>query len=293
MVTARTETAPEGTWITLWARGGGGHTNQTVASTLTGGGVTFGSVDSLRTDHWAFEGGADYRVTDLDAWNIHLGVLVGWYNGDGDMASAGRISVSAPVVGGYAVATHGPIAVEGTIRHEWRSFDLMLPTVSGPATKTVDGSATAGSVYASYRLGGDVGFAATPFFAFHYADSDIDNVTIDPTTVFSPGTHDTRVGQAGARLSYVIDSDALTLEPFAGIAVRRNWSNSDRGTITFGVPATTFLLGTTTWDSAMRYSVGIAGHGKDEPISAFVVGTFDDGTGLHGFTASGGIRLNL
>jgi outer membrane autotransporter protein len=250
----------------------------------------------LSTDHWALQVGADYYVPDLEdsGWDVHLGVFGGWYSGDGHESTTDRVSVSAPVVGGYAVAGNGPFAIEGTIRREWRHFDLLQPTVLGPTTKKVDGGATAGTIRTSYRLGEEIGFAATPFFAFHYADSDIDNVTIDPTTFFLPGTHDTEVGQAGARLSYRVDSgDGIVLEPFASLSVLRNWSNNDQGTINVGTPAMTFLLGTTTWDDAMRYSVGIVGHDSEHQVSAFVVGNFDDGSDLHGFTVSGGVRINL
>jgi len=186
-------------------------------------------------------------------------------------------------------------APHGTIRREWRHFDMVLPSVFGSGTlRKVDGAATAGSVHASYRVGGQRGFAATPFLGFNYADSNIDDLPIDAFSTYSPGKDKTKVGQAGVRVSYRAGSDDhVVIEPFASASELKNWSRSDRGTFSFGTPVTTFALDTVTWDDARRYSVGVMGHARNGRVSAFVVGNFDDGSDLHGFTLNAGIRFNF
>jgi outer membrane autotransporter protein len=138
------------------------------------------------------------------------------------------------------------------------------------------------------------GFGATPFVGFNYADSSIDSLQIDPLSVYIPGKDKTKVGEAGLRLSYRGGSDTgVVLEPFASASALKNWSNRDSAAFTFGVPVTNFALQTTTWDDAVRYSVGLVARAREGKVTGFVVGNINDGSGLHSVTVNAGVRFNF
>ena len=295
-VTARSDPAAGDKRFGLWMRGASGHTKQAIAAALTGGGFTINPAGDVRTEHQAIQMGADLGLLNMggNGWNVHVGITGGWYDGAASPSVTERLAVDTSFVGGYVAISNGALTIDAQIRREWRDYDLVLPTVFGATKQEVDGKATAGSVHASYRFGGQSGFAATPFLGFNYADSRIDDLTIDANSVYSPGSDKTKVGRAGLRLSYRAGSvDQIQIEPFASAAWMKNWSRDDAGNFTFGAPATNFSLATTTWDDAQRYSVGLMGHARGGRVSAFIVGNIDDGSGFSAFTVNGGIRFNF
>ncbi|MGY4399187.1 outer membrane autotransporter protein, partial [Sphingomonas sp. UYAg733] len=294
-VTSRTDAASGDKKFSLWMRGSGGHTRQTIASSFTGGGISVNSVDRIRTDHQAIQLGGDLGLYINGGWKVHLGITGGWYDGVAHPSASERLAVDTSFVGGYVAISNGALTIDGQIRREWRNYDVVLPTLFGNTKKDIDGKATAGSVHASYRVGGGGGgFAATPFVGFNYADSHIDSLSIDADSFYAPGDDKTKVGQAGLRLSYRAGSeDKIVVEPFVSASGLKNWSRGSSGTFTFGAPATSFSLASRTWDDAMRYSAGVMGHARGGRLSAFVVGNIDDGSGLRAFTVNGGIRFNF
>jgi outer membrane autotransporter protein len=190
---------------------------------------------------------------------------------------------------------NGAFTLDGTIRKEWRHYDVNLPSLFGAAgPQELDGGATAASVRGAYRIGRTTGFAAMPFVGFSYADSDIDDLRFDASSAYAPGRDKTKIGEAGLRLSYRTASDAgVTFEPFASAAALRNWSRGDEGTFGFGTPASSFTLDSVTWKDAMRYSVGLIGSAANGRVSTFVIGNWKRGSDIHGFAVNGGIRFNF
>ena len=278
----------------LWVRGSAGEAKETIASAVSGGGVALSSVERVETDHHSIQFGGDVGILSSGGWDVHLGLLGGWYDGEAHPGGE-RLEVDSYFAGAYVVVGNGAFTLDGTIRREWRDYTLALPSLFGAGSvRELDGKAIAGSLRASYRIGGPLGFAATPFVGFNYADSDIDDLSIDGLSVYSAGSDTTKVGQAGARVSYRFESgsDAL-IEPFASAAALKNWSHRDTGSFSFGAAATTFALETATWDDAMRYSIGVMAHARNGRVSAFITGNLDDGSGLDGAAVNGGVRFNF
>jgi outer membrane autotransporter protein len=295
-VNARMGAGAEDRRIGLWIRGTTGYTKEILNTSIVGGGIATSSVDRLVTDDTTLQVGADFgMVMGSSNWNLHLGAMGGWYEASADLAGYDRVKLNAPFIGAYVTLDNGPFAVEGAVRHEWRKFDVRLPSLFGSAAaRQLDGSATAGSVYASYRFGGARGFAATPMIGFSYGDSGIDDLAIGPQNAFSPDNYKTEVGQAGVRLSYLALTGAgAVIEPFAGAALRQNWSRFDRGTYSFGASATTFSLETASWHNAVRYSAGFTAHDATGRISMFVVGIVDDGSKVDSASLTGGVRIEF
>jgi hypothetical protein len=292
-ITRRTDAG--GTRFSLWLRAASGHTRQQIATTITGGGVSLSSSGEIRTVHQAIQGGADLGIGLGGAWILHVGLTGGIYDGASRFSSTDRIGVDAEFAGAYFAIGDGNFMLDGTIRKEWRTYDIASPSLFGTAAlRKLDGSATAGSAHASYRLGGKTGFAATPFVGFNYADNQVDDLPIDAFSFYSPGDHTTKVGQAGLRLSYRFGSDErVVVEPFAGAAALKNWSNTNGGSFSFAAPATVFAINASTWDDAIRYSAGISAKAHDGRVSAFIVGNLDDSSDRKSFTMSGGLRLNF
>ncbi len=296
-VTMRNDPPASATRFSLWVRGGGGHTTETVDSRLVGGGVTYTGSSDMRTVHESAQFGADIGFLNLGGhgWNVNVGLTGGWYDGQVALTSVDRMKVETPFVGGYVVVGNGAATLEGSIRREWRHYKLAMPTLFGAiGTQKLDGSATAYSLRGSYRIGGQTGFAATPFASFHYADSRIDPLTIDALSVWTPGSDKTKIGQAGLRLSYRGNvGSSFTLEPFASAARLENWSSGDSSSFAFGTPVTTFSLDTVSWKHAMRYSLGLIGTGAGGRVSGFVVGNINDDARLRSFTINAGLRFNF
>ncbi|HEX7695296.1 MAG TPA: hypothetical protein VF409_12445 [Sphingomonas sp.] len=293
-VTNRTDAG--GTRFSLWMRGSGGHSKQTITSSLTGGGLTYASTARFRTSQRAAQIGADVSFGGLGGgWKINVGVMGGWYGASAPLAGGERIKVEAPFIGGYAVVGNGAFELEGNVRKEWRHYTVAMPSLFGTVgTKRLRGDATAGSVRASYRIGGKTGFAATPFASYNYGDTKIDPLVIDAFSVWTPGGDTTQIGQAGLRLSYRGGSEATaTFEPFVSAARMENWSRGDSSSFAFGTPVTTFSLQTNSWKSAMRYSAGILANAHGSRVSGFVVGNIDDDSRLRSFTINAGLRFNF
>ncbi|WP_066822095.1 hypothetical protein [Sphingomonas mali] len=293
-VTNRTDAG--GTRFSLWMRGSGGHSKQTISSSLTGGGMSYNSTTRLRTSQHAAQIGADVSFGGIGGgWKVNVGVMGGWYGASAPLAGGERIKVETPFVGGYAVVGNGAFELEGNIRKEWRHYTVAMPSLFGTVgTQRMRGDATAGSVRASYRIGGKTGFAATPFASFNYADTQIDPLVVDAFSVWTPGSDTTKIGQAGLRLSYRGGSEATaTVEPFISAARMENWSRSDSSSFAFGAPVTTFSLQSNTWKNAMRYSAGILANAHGSRVSGFVVGNIDDDSRLRSFTINAGLRFNF
>jgi hypothetical protein len=293
-VTNRTDAG--GTRFSLWMRGSGGHSTQTISSSLTGGGLSYNSTSRFRTSQHAAQIGADISFGGIGGgWKVNVGVMGGWYGASAPLAGGERIKVETPFIGGYAVVGNGAFELEGNIRKEWRHYTVAMPSLFGTVgTQRMRGDATAGSARISYRIGGKTGFAATPFAAFNYADTKIDPLVLDAFSVWTPGSDTTKIGQAGLRLSYRGGSEATaTFEPFISAARMENWSRGDSSSFAFGAPVTTFSLQSNTWKNAMRYSAGILANAHGSRVSGFVVGNIDDDARLRSFTIHAGLRFNF
>jgi hypothetical protein len=285
-----------GTRFSLWMRGSGGHSTQTISSSLTGGGLSYGSTSRFRTSQHAAQIGADVSFGGIGGgWKVNVGVMGGWYGASAPLAGGERIKVETPFVGGYAVIGNGAFELEGNIRKEWRHYTVAMPSLFGTVgTQRMRGDATAGSARISYRIGTKIGFAATPFASFNYADTKIDPLALDAFSVWTPGSDTTKIGQAGLRLSYRGGSEATaTVEPFISAARMENWSRGDSSSFAFGAPVTTFSLQSNTWKNAMRYSAGILANAHGSRVSGFVVGNIDDDSRLRSFTIHAGLRFNF
>jgi hypothetical protein len=293
-VTNRTDAG--GTRFSLWMRGSGGHSTQTISSSLSGGGMGFATTSRFRTSQHAAQIGGDISFGGIGGgWKVNVGVMGGWYGASAPLGGGERIKVETPFVGGYAVVGNGAFELEGNIRKEWRHYTVAMPSLFGTVgTQRMRGDATAGSARISYRVGGKTGFAATPFVAFNYADTKIDPLAIDAFTVWTAGSDTTKIGQAGLRLSYRGGSEATaTFEPFISAARMENWSRGDSSSFAFGAPVTTFSLQSNTWKNAMRYSAGILANAHGSRVSGFVVGNIDDDSRLRSFTIHAGLRFNF
>ncbi|WEK43376.1 MAG: hypothetical protein P0Y64_00515 [Candidatus Sphingomonas colombiensis] len=297
-ITNRANPASNDKRFSLWMRGTSGHTTQRIDSTISGGGIASASTASVRTNHQSMQIGADLGILNVggSAWNLNVGAMGGWYDGQAPIVDSGQLKVETPFAGGYIVAGNGVFMIEGTVRKEWRHFKIAMPTLFGSssALQKTNGDATAASVRASYRIGGQTGFAATPFASFRYADTGIDPLQIDAISTYTPGNDKTSIGQAGLRLAYRAASESGTIiEPFVSAARLENWSRGNSSTFAFGAPVTSFSVDTVTWKNAMRYSAGIMANAAEGRVTGFLVGNLDDGSRLKSFAINAGVRFNF
>ncbi|RYF92171.1 MAG: autotransporter outer membrane beta-barrel domain-containing protein [Caulobacteraceae bacterium] len=281
--------------MNFWIRGGTGETRQAIDTTIVGGGLSFAGAEEVETTQQVLQVGADFAVPGLGGFDLHLGLTGGVYDGDSRSLGADHVAVDGTFLGGYVVVGAGGFTVDASVRKEWREFDLYLPQILGlTGENKLDGEATAASVHAAYRFGGATGWTVTPFAGFDYADSEIDTLQLDPATTYSAGGSTTQVGQLGLRLAWRSEAvGPVVLEPFASVAALKNWSDDDDAAYVFNAPVTTFAQETTSWDDAIRYSVGVTGGTPDGLLSGFLVGTVDDGSRREGYSVSAGLRVSF
>lgn len=294
-ITGRTDSDGGRGHMGLWMRLGGGRTDQRVQTTISGGPLALVSTDDVRTKFWSAQLGLDYAMVNMGGGlDLHLGVMGGWYSGDSHFGNGSLLKVEAPFAGVYAIVDYGGLSIEASVRREWRRYKALLPALLGDAPREFDGSATAASIYASYRLGGDTGFSATPFVGFQYASADMDDLDIDAQTRFVTDKDKSKVGRAGIRVGYRFgDPASVTIEPFGGVSYLRNWSRGVTNAYVWDTAATTFESRAETWRETVRYSAGLDIRAHHSRVTGFVAANLDDGGRRDGKSVHAGLRLNF
>ncbi len=294
-ITSRTDAADKSGHLSLWMRLGGGRTDQLVRTTVSGGPLLLSSSEDVRTKYYSAQIGLDYAMLNMGGgWNMHLGAMGGWYSGDSHFANGAQLKVEAPFAGGYVLIDNGGLAIEGSVRHEWRRYQAVMPSLLGDAPRDFDGRATAASVYASYRIGAGTGFSATPYVGFQYASAKIDALPIDADTRFETRNDKTKIGRAGIRLGYRFGDEAnVTVEPFGGVSYMRNWSRGTDSQFQLSELAADFTARAETWRETVRYTAGLDICAHHSRVTGFVAANLDDSGRRDGKSLHAGLRYNF
>ncbi len=183
----------------------------------------------IRTEHQALTMGADLGILNVGSgWNFHVGVLGGWYDGQAILLPTQRIGVETPFLGGYLAVDNGAFQLDGTIRREWRRYEVVLPSLFGAQRQKLDGSATAGSVHASYRVGEGAASArrrlsaSTMPTAASTACRSIRSASISPARTRRRSARPA----CGSPIAPATTA-SLVVEPFVSASGLKNWSNYD------------------------------------------------------------------
>jgi hypothetical protein len=127
-----------------------------------------------------------------------LGLLGGWYEGN-TRSGFDRLGVDGYFAGAYVAVSKRAFALDGTVRREWRITTSSCRRCSDRVKRTSSMARLPPdrSVLPTVSAG-PVGFAASPFIGFNYADSEIDDLPIDALSGYLPGQDTTKLGQVGA-----------------------------------------------------------------------------------------------
>lgn len=282
----------------LWLRASTADSDQDIATQISTGGISLSSNRSYAINQKAIQGGADFGLLNMgdDGWNLHLGITGG--AGDADArpkGSAVRYDYNTKFVGGYVFLTKKGFTFDATLRREWREFSLASPGLFGNAiARQADGSATAGSVNAAWRLGKDQGFSVMPHVGYSFASAKMDALTIDAMSTLVAHKDKSSVGSVGAKLAYGFDLGGWQITPYADISGLKNWSNGEQGSVVFsGGGSTNFLVESTTFRDALRYSAGLVVRDRSGRFSAFAGAARTDGSGVESTALSIGARINF
>lgn len=294
-ITSRTDVADGLSQMGVWTRLGGGHADQSITTSVAGGDLALTSVDAVRTNYFTAQIGLDFAAVNVGGnWDLHFGVMGGWYSGRSHLAGGSSIKVETPFAGVYALASNGAFTLEGSARREWRNYKVVMPTLLGAGPQNVDGKSWAFAAHASYRLGGEIGLFATPFVGYQYADSDIDDIDIGGGAFYTSQGDKTKIGRAGVRVGYRFgDPSSATVEPFGGVSYLRNWSQKSDSAYGWDAPDTVFNTRAHTWKDVVRYTAGLDIRAKHSRVTGFVAANFDDDKQRDSTSVHAGLRINF
>jgi outer membrane autotransporter protein len=290
-VTNRTD----GAHIGLWLRGSAGNIQQNLSSVYTATGFSDTVTDRVSTRFRSLQGGLDFGLGALGGggdYNLHFGITGGAFDGlvRGSQAST---DIDGSFIGGYVSLIGRGLQIDTTIRKEWRHYVLTNPNIFVAGMARTKGTATAGSVDASYKINlGNSGFAVTPSASYAWGSSNVDAFGVDTLSTFTPGKDHQGTGRFGAKFSWS-DPNAtkLVVEPYVAAYAVHNFSNTESSTATFGVSAIQAV--TTSYKDGILYSVGVGLHDTNNHYTFFMRGNAYRGGGLGGESVSGGIRINF
>ena len=173
-------------------------------------------------------GGAEY---DMGGGAI-LGAAVNYSRSEADMDTAtGRAKATALQLGLYGGWTGGGAFVEGYAGYGWLSYDIRRNAVIDEIAAEPDGTAVTAGGRAGYLLGmGD--FRAGPVLGLRYASVDIDAFTETGDPVLTQNVAeqdlDSLIGSAGIEARGSLDVAGMTVQPYASLALEREFQGDGR-----------------------------------------------------------------
>lgn len=287
IVTARSDRS---TQFGVWGRGMAGDFNQDFTSSYFGGGVGQTTSDRTNTSYYILQSGLDFSLPALAGFNAHLGVTGGRYSASSKM-SGGTTEIDTDFLGGYFAVTGNGLQLDATYRREWRDFALQNASLIASERTVTKGTAWAGSVNASYRLGLG-GFFVKPAVGYAFGSSKIDEFSVDALTRVTPMDDKTGLLRYGGTVGWEGEvSSNLVIAPYAGVFGLHNTSNSEATDLTFASSAVPFV--TRGFADAMQVVGGIDFRDPENRLGAFTRGSVYTSNGVTGASFSVGLRLNF
>lgn len=316
----------------VWARGIGG-----TFDTRTPGNFTIGASPAQNAfglpgqsgkcnistfqDYAGFQAGADISRLNIDGYNIHTGVTVGYTESSTSSNGSFRSDFQTPFVGIYGAVTKGSFFADGQVR-----WDFFQGTLNDPGNTLTNQRLDARSLSLTGNVGYQFpltdGFFVEPSAGAVYSEVKVDSLKtggaffVNPNNPTLPLTvkirdFDSILGRASVRVGKNFIVDGYALQPFFTASVINEFGSPVRTNLTtnigdFGAaiagPVGRAALG--PFDSQGRlstyrigtygqFSVGIAGQILNTGWLGYVRGDYRTGDRVDGYGISGGIRYQF
>lgn len=321
-----------------WVRGLGGtfdtRTPGSFQSTpnnaaLLGGGVS--GVCNLRTfqDFSGYQAGADISKLNINGFNIHGGVTVGYSEADLRSNSAFRANFQTPFVGVYGAVTKGNFFADGQIR--WDFFQGTLNQADATLfNQRLDARSLSLTGNVGYQIPLNDGFFVEPSAGAVYSQVKVDSFAIGggifPGFNSSPGTNsigtaptttkindfESVLARASIRAGKNILVGDYVLQPFITASVINEFAGAVRSTATTNLDAynsvvnavispgstspsfdTTARLRTGRIGTYGQFSGGIAGQILNTGWLGYLRGDYRTGDRVDGWGVSAGLRYQF
>jgi outer membrane autotransporter protein len=286
--------------VGVWLRGSGGWIAQQLATTITdpSGRPVADALSRLKLFYRTTQGGVDLGWANVggSGWTVHAGLTGGIATGEARQPAT-FIDLETRFWGVYGGLIRRGLQIDAMVRREERTFAIINRVLFGSDAPTrVDGSATTGSVAASWRIGlGDTGFALTPRAALSWNDARIETLVIDRFTALEPGADSNSVVRFGGRLSWTgqLGSTAV-IEPWLGVERVSNKGRAEVTTIASGGSSGTvvpFAMRSEGYGSDTQLSVGVQLRHPGGRFAGWLEARLSQGKGVQGDALLIGARL--
>ncbi len=286
-----------------WFRGDGGQYDLNATSALSVGGGSLGNIGARqRLSYTGGQVGVDCGALNINGsgWNAHIGLTGGDIQGDiSELNGAGRDELDIPFVGGYAFLTNGALTFDASVRHDFNNLKI-TNQLAGLDKTGVAGGATSvnGSVVYHANLGG--GLAVSPLAGISYTRFDLDSFRILSGTVpgsVSAGSDESLAGNIGVEVSFAQRlSPQSYVVPYVSVSAWKNFESSADLNLTFddaGSGATSITSKTTGPETFGQYTGGVSYANTKLGLTAYVEGTWREGSDISGASVTGGGRIQF
>ncbi|WP_375466170.1 autotransporter domain-containing protein [uncultured Methylobacterium sp.] len=321
----------------VWARGIGGTFDTktpgaygTNTNPLIFDGSPQNNACNVRTfqDYAGFQTGADISRLNVNGFNIHGGVTMGYTESSVRSTSGFRADFQTPFVGIYGAVTKGSFFADGQVR--WDFFQGVLNDPTNTLTnQRLDARSLSLTGNVGYQFGLNDGWFVEPSAGAVYSEAKVDRLQNggEFLVASSPGfsfpssvkiqDFDSILARASLRIGKNIIVDGYALQPFFTASVINEFAAPVRTNLTtdfgslggalgqaagIGAAAGTALL--SPYDSRVRlstyrigtygqFSVGIAGQILNTGWLGYVRGDYRTGDRVEGWGVSGGLRYQF
>lgn len=308
----------------VWVRGVGGTFDTAVPGNVVVNpgpifGASSGSCDNTRAfqSYTGFQTGADISRLNIDGWNIHTGVTMGYTESRVTTNQTFSADFQTPFVGVYAAATKGQLFIDGQLR-----WDFFQGRLSDPANLLLNQRLDARSWSINGNIGYQIpfqdGWFIEPSAGAVYSQVSVDRLQTGGNIFLNPPPDagaplsikirdfESILGRASLRFgkNYVVGGYAV--QPFVtasvisefGDPVRTNFSTdfSAYGAL-FGVNLSgldsTGVINTYRIKTYGQFSAGMAAQLMNTGWLAYLRGDYRTGDRVEGWGLSAGLRYQF
>ena len=273
----------------VWSRGG--YADNTIDSTISGGGNLASTNSSVQTQLSGFQVGIDGGLYNIQ--NSRMNVVVGLMGGE-VFANSSSVGASAqtnvPFIGGYAALTGKGFTGIIQIRHD--QFDM---TLDNPDLAVVNQKLNAnGMVYsgeASYVFPLPNNFFVEPSGALYVSRINIDNEPLPAfatPVVASFDEYQSTLGRLGLRGGELMTVGDITLQPYASASVWHEF----QGQTTANVALFPSITGTPVGTFG-QFTLGLASQVPKLNITSYIRVDAREGEDIHGWGLTAGARYSF
>ena len=310
----------------VWARGVGGTFDTSTPGSYSIGPNVFAGPQSgscnVRTfqDYAGFQAGADVARLNIDGYNLHGGVTVGYTESSIRSNGPFRADFQTPFVGLYGAVTKGSFFADGQVR--WDFYQGLLNDVTNTLTnQRLDARSTSFTANVGYQFSMEDGWFVEPSAGAVYSEVKVDRLQIggpffqlgNPNGFGAPNSvkvrdFDSLLGRASLRIGKNLLVDGYALQPFITASVINEFAGSVKTDIAtnldsfgsaFGFPG---LFAPYDSQGTLRsgrigtygqFSAGVAGQIVNTGWLGYLRGDYRTGDRVEGWGLSAGLRYQF